>query len=143
PWLLAMRPGDRNAGGYLRISNTGEQRDRLVGGTLEHARGFELRDKPGSDHDRSGPVAAQSIEIAPRQTVELKPGGAQVVGLDMQRLITTGQRISGTLLFERSGAVTIQYAVPLVAASPHAPAIGSSGAPFELIDQWGRPFSST
>src|SRR5262249_34846492 len=67
----------------------------------------------------------------------------RLVAIDMQRAVATGDRIGGTLVFERSGTVAIVYAVPLGAVGAHAPPLGSLGSPFHLVDQLGRDFAST
>jgi copper(I)-binding protein len=51
------------------------------------------------------------LEIKPGQSVELKPGGYHVMGLDLRDGYREGQTVRGTLKFEKAGTVDVEYRV--------------------------------
>ena len=54
---------------------------------------------------------ANGIEIKPGKTVELKPGSLRIVLLGLKEPFQIGQKIKGTLVFEKAGPVEIVYNV--------------------------------
>jgi copper(I)-binding protein len=63
------------------------------------------------------------IEIKPGETVELKPEGLHVMFVDLQKPIVVGDRIKGTLVFEKAGTVAIEFDAQGFGGSL-APAVG-------------------
>ena len=71
--LVPRHAGARVASGYMRITNTGSEPDRLVGGSTVVAERFEVhRSTVSNGVARMEPIAG-GLEIGPGQTVELKP----------------------------------------------------------------------
>jgi copper(I)-binding protein len=58
----------------------------------------------------------QGLEIKPGQTVELKPGGYHIMGLDLASGYKQGDSIKGTLVFEKAGTILVEYTVAPVGA---------------------------
>ena len=54
---------------------------------------------------------ANGIEIKPGKTVELKPGSYRMLLLGLKEPFQVGQKIKGTLVFEKAGPVEIVYNV--------------------------------
>jgi copper(I)-binding protein len=121
PWLRATPKGATVAGGYMTITNNGGEPDRLVGGTLEHAVRFEVHEMTMVDHVMKMRPLAQGLEIKPGATVELKPGGFHIMGIDLHAGYTQGDVVKGTLVFEKAGTVAVEYrVVPIGGSMPHA-----------------------
>lgn len=121
PWLRATPQGAKVVGGYMTIVNNGKEPDRLVGGTLDNARRFELHEmRMVGDVMQMRPLP-DGLEIKPGASVELKPGGFHIMGMDLQSPYTAGQTVKGTLTFAKAGAVAIEYKVaPIGAPAPAA-----------------------
>jgi copper(I)-binding protein len=118
PWLRATPQGAQVAGGYMKITNTGNEPDRLIGGTLEKAGRFEVHEMTLVDNVMRMRELAQGLEINPGQSLELKPGGYHIMGMALQGGYTQGQSIKGTLVFEKAGTVQVEYVVaPIGGAS--------------------------
>jgi hypothetical protein len=124
PWTRATPQGARVAGGYMRITNTGTQPDRLIGGSFPLAGRFEVHEMAMANGVMTMRELAKGLEIGPGQTVELKPGGFHVMFMDLREPVRQGAPIQGTLVFERAGTVEITYQVAPVGA--RAPASGHS-----------------
>src|SRR3546814_19538618 len=74
PWARAMPAGAPVAGGYLTITNTGSEPDRLLGGTSDAAEAVEIHESTLTDGvDRNRPVAEGHV-LAPGHTPTPPPG---------------------------------------------------------------------
>ena len=60
------------------------------------------------------------LEIKPGESVELKPGSFHVMLMGLKQPLEKGQRIKGTLDFEKAGKVEIEYTVEAIGATPAA-----------------------
>jgi copper(I)-binding protein len=110
PWARATPGGAKVGGGYMRITNTGTAPDRLLGGTVAAAGRFEVhRMSMSDDVMRMAPVEA--LELKPGATVQLKPGGYHAMFVDLKQPLREGDRVKGTLAFEKAGRVDIEYVV--------------------------------
>ena len=111
PWSRAPPGGAKVGGGYVRITNTGTVPDRLVGGSFSASAGVELHDMTVSDGIMRMKPVEGGLAIAPGATLELKPGGLHAMFIGLQRPLKEGERIAGTLLFEKAGPVPVTYTV--------------------------------
>lgn len=125
PWTRATPGGAKVGGGYLRITNTGTTPDKLVGGSLTEAGRFEVHEMAVKDGVMTMRPLTAGLEIAPGQTVELKPGGYHVMFMDLKAPLTEGQSVKGTLVFEKAGTVDVTYEVRGIGAG------AGSSAPME------------
>jgi copper(I)-binding protein len=114
PWLRATPQGAKVAGGYMKITNNGREADRLVGGTLDRAGRFEVHEMTMVDNVMKMRPLAHGLEIKPGATVELKPGGYHIMGMELRAAYAQGDTVKGTLIFERAGTVDVQYHVEAV-----------------------------
>jgi periplasmic copper chaperone A len=60
------------------------------------------------------------LEIKPGETVELKPGSLHVMLMGLKQPLEKGQKVKGTLEFEKAGKVEIEYAVEALGVSAPA-----------------------
>jgi len=104
----------------MKITNTGKEADRLVGGTLDQTRRFEVHQMTMVGDVMQMRPLPDGLIIKPGETVELKPGGYHVMGLELQAPFASGQTTKGTLQFEKAGTVQIEYAVAPIGGSPQA-----------------------
>jgi uncharacterized protein YcnI/copper(I)-binding protein len=111
PWSRVTPGGAKVAGGYVRITNTGPEPDRLVGGSFPLASRVEVHEMSMTDAVMRMKPVAGGLEIGPGQTVELKPGGTHLMFLDMKASLKEGQTVKGTLVFEKAGPVEVEYTV--------------------------------
>ena len=120
PWSRATPGGAKVAGGYMRITNAGTEADRLVGGSLPAAARFAVHEMSMQGEVMRMRPLETGLEIKPGATVELKPGGYHIMFMDLTEPLKEGQTLKGTLLFEKAGAVTVEYAVRGIAARGEA-----------------------
>jgi periplasmic copper chaperone A len=125
PWSRATPGGAKVAGGYLRITNTGAEIDRLIGGSADIAGRFEMHEMKTENGVMTMRQLASGLEIKPGETVELKPGGYHLMFMDLKTPVVQGKPIKGTLVFERAGTVSVEYDVAPIGAGK--PASGGHG----------------
>lgn len=116
PWTRATPGGVQVAGGYLKITNTGGQPDRLVGGSLAPATTVEVHEMATSDGVMRMRRLEKGLEIGPGQSVELRPGGYHLMFLGLREGLKEGQVVKGSLVFERAGTVEVEFRVAPIGA---------------------------
>lgn len=111
PWSRATPGGAKVGGGYVRITNTGKEADRLVGGSFPGASRVEVHEMSmDGDIMRMKPMEG-GLEIKPGATVELKPGAGHLMFMDLKEPLKEGQTVKGTLVFQKAGKVDVDYVV--------------------------------
>jgi copper(I)-binding protein len=121
PWTRATPKGATVAGGYMTISNTGSAPDRLVGGSAAVAGRFEVHNMTMEQDVAKMRPMGTGLEIKPGETVELKPGSFHVMLMGLKQPLEQGQKVKGTLEFEKAGKVEIEYAVEALGTTSPAP----------------------
>lgn len=121
PWMRATPGGAKVAGGYVRVTNTGTQADRLTGAAIPLAARAAIHSMSVENGVmRMAPVEG-GLAIKPGETVELKPGGLHLMFEDLSGAPKAGDTIQGTLTFERAGTVPVSFSVaPIGAGKPGA-----------------------
>lgn len=123
PWMRATPGGAKVAGGYVRVTNTGTQADRLTGAAVAIAGRGAIHSMTMAGGVMKMAAVPEGLAIAPGQTVDLKPGGFHLMFEDLKSAPKVGEPVSGTLTFERAGTVAVTFAVaPIGAMSPNAAA---------------------
>lgn len=124
PWSRAT-PGKSTVGaGFMKITNTGKETDRLIGGSAEVAKSFEVHEMSMTGDVMKMRRLAKGLEIKPGQTVELKPSSYHIMFTGLQRPLKQDETIKGTLVFERAGTVAVEYRVMPLGAQPPGKAGG-------------------
>ena len=118
PWTRATPKNAPVAGGYLKITNTGTTPDRLTGGSTEVAKRFEIHEMSMEGGVMKMRELKDGLTIAPGATVELKPGSYHIMMLNLSRPLTKGEKVKGSLTFEKAGKVEIEFAVEAIGGNP-------------------------
>ena len=116
PWARATPGGAKVGGAYLKITNTGAEADRLIGGSLPIAAAVEVHEMSMTDGIMKMRKLENGLEIKPGQTVELKPGGYHIMFTGLREGLKQGQPVKGTLRFEKAGTVEVEYRVAPIGA---------------------------
>ena len=120
PWARATPRGASVAAGYLKLANTGSTPDRLVGGTSEAAGRVEIHEMTMTEGVMHMRPLKDGLELKPGRTVELKSGSFHLMMVGLKQQLQQGQRIKGTLIFEKAGPVDIEYQVEGIGGAPGA-----------------------
>ena len=110
PWARATTPGSTLAAGYMTLHNKSDDRDRLLSVSSPLARKVETHITL-KDGNIMRMREVSGYEVPGRGRVELKPGGAHLMFVDIKRPFKAGEKIPVTLRFEKAGDVKTQFVV--------------------------------
>jgi periplasmic copper chaperone A len=116
PWARATPKGATIGAGYMKITNTGNEPDRLVGGSVAFAGRFEVHSMTMEQGVMKMREVKDGLEIKPGETVELKPGGYHVMFVDLKEPLKQGEDVSVTLKFAKAGTIEVKYPVEAIGA---------------------------
>ena len=118
PWARATPPGAKIGAGYMVIRNGGRSMDRLVGASTTVAQRVELH-MTEADRDVARMRPVKAYEIVAGRRIELKPGGAHLMLVNLSRPLREGDKVPVTLKFEKAGEVQVEMDVRPLGASSH------------------------
>jgi periplasmic copper chaperone A len=110
PWSRATAPGAKIAAGYMVLRNSSSAADRLVAASSPLAAKVETH-VTTRDGDVMRMREVDGYEIPARGSFELKPGGAHLMLVDIERPFKEGERIPLTLRFEKAGEKKVELRV--------------------------------
>jgi copper(I)-binding protein len=109
-WTRATPPGAKTAAGYMTIRNQSSSPDRLIRAASPLAARVEMH-----VHLHDGDVMrmrqVKGYDIPAQGSLELKPGGAHLMFVDVKRSFKEGEKIPVTLRFERAGEMKVEFRV--------------------------------
>lgn len=112
PWSRATPPGAKVAAGYVTIRNGGSSADRLIGASAEIAGKTEIHEMAV---DARGVMTmrplSDGVEVPAGGEVALKPGGLHIMFVNINRGAAEGEKLKGSLTFEKAGTVEVEFDV--------------------------------
>jgi periplasmic copper chaperone A len=119
PWIRATPPGAKTAAGYMTIRNKSALPERLVGGSSPAAARVQTHVSI-KDGEILRMRQVKGYDIPAKGTLELKPGGAHLMLVDIKQPLKEGDEVPVTLKFEHAGELKVDFHVrPLAAAPSH------------------------
>ena len=116
PWARATPKGASVGGGYMTITNTGTTPDRLIGGSTDVAKMFQIHEmKMENGVMKMRPVEG-GLEIKPGETVKLDPTGYHVMLMGLKQQLKKGEHFKATLDFAKAGKVEVDFSVEGIGA---------------------------
>lgn len=122
PWTRATPQGAPVAGGYTSIENTGDQPDKLVGGSFSASSGFSIHQMSNKDGVMKMAPVEGGLEIPAHGKVDLSPSGFHLMFTGLKQQLKANQSIDGTLVFEKAGTVAVKFKVEAIGAKQPAEA---------------------
>jgi periplasmic copper chaperone A len=117
PWARATPPGAKIAAGYIVIRNAGGA-DRLLGATSPAAERVEMHTTA-----REGDIArmreVKAHPVPARGELELKPGGAHLMFVNIKAPFKEGDKVPVVLKLEKAGEVKVEFHVRRLGAAAH------------------------
>jgi len=117
PWARATAPGMKIAAGYMIVRNPSASADRLLGATSPAAARVETH-----IHIKDGDILrmreVKGYEVPAKGRLELKPGAAHLMFVDIKQPFKEGDKIPVVLSFERAKEVKVDFHVGRLAAPP-------------------------
>jgi periplasmic copper chaperone A len=107
---MGCAAGQTSAAVYAMIRNEGATSDSLLAVSTDRASHAMLHE--GSMENGVARMRmVERVELAPGETVELKPGGAHVMLTGVTEPLNAGQRFTLRLRFQKSGERTVSVTV--------------------------------
>ena len=116
PWARATPKGATIGAGYMKITNTGTEPDRLVGGSAAFAGRLEVHSMTMEQGVMKMREMKDGLEIKPGETIELKPGGYHMMFVGLKQPLKQGEDLTVTLKFAKAGTIEVKYPVEAVGA---------------------------
>jgi len=104
-WTRATPPGAPVGAGYLSITNTGGEPDRLIAVSSPEAERGELHEMSMENSIMKMRPLADGIEIPAGATVTLAPGGLHLMFVELKAPLAEGGKLPVTLTFEQAGKI--------------------------------------
>lgn len=122
PYIPAPIAAAKAAGGYLTVTNTGTEADRLIGVEVPDVAHAMLHTTTVSADGVASMIHLDAVEIPAGATVALERGGMHVMMMGLTAPLSAGQMVPATLIFERAGRVAVEFSVdePAKGDDPHA-----------------------
>jgi copper(I)-binding protein len=114
-WARATPPGADVAAAYLTVENRGDTDDALIGASTAAAGSVTIHETV----EENGVAAMRPLErmtIPAGDTLEMQPGGAHLMLMDLSVPLDEGETVPLTLTFEKEGEITIDVAVAAIDA---------------------------
>lgn len=118
PWSRATPPVAPVASGYLRLINTGEAPDQLLGVSSQIAEKAEIHESTLTDGVARMRPLPGGLTINPKEAIELKPGQAHIMFIRPVRPLKEGERFEATLRFEKAGSIKVEFIVQGMGGRP-------------------------
>ena len=96
---------------YMKLSNTGDEADRLVSVKTVDADDTMLHETRTEDGVAKMVHLENGIEVPPHGSVQLKPLGMHVMLMGVRRALKDGDTIPLTLVFKKLGEVSVEAKV--------------------------------
>ena len=115
PWSRATPAGAPVGAGYMVVTNTGAA-DRLVAATADVSDRVEIHEMSVVDGVMKMRALDKGIEVPAGGRLELKPGSYHIMFIGLKKPLVKGEKVKGSLSFEKAGKVDVEYAIEDVAA---------------------------
>ena|SRR6266446_9079714 len=111
PWTRETPKGATVGGGYLEINNSGTVPDRMIGGSVSVAKFFQIHNTTMDNGVSRMREVTRGVEIKPGETIKFEPGSSHLMFVNLTQPLHAGDKIHGTIKFERAGTIDIEYTV--------------------------------
>lgn len=118
PWSRPTPNGAHTAAGFLTITNTGSQPDRLMGGSSPAVSQIQVHQMSMDGDIMRMRELPDGLTLPPGTTVRLEPGGYHLMLIGPKSAFKVGDHIPATLKFAHAGSIKVEFHVQ--AAPPPA-----------------------
>lgn len=129
PWSRETPAAAPVGGGYLKVENKGATADRLIAVESAASAKVELHEMSVIGGVMKMRPLDKGLEVPAGGTLELKPGGYHVMFVGLKAPFRAGDKVKGTLVFEKAGRLDVDFDVEAMTAKPmnhmHMPGSGN------------------
>lgn len=117
PWMRATPKGASVASGYMTLTNTGNEPDRLLSVESDIASTVEVHEMSKSGEVMKMRPLEKPLEIEPGGVVELKPSGLHLMFSRLKQGVSEGDKVTVTMVFEKAGKIDVELPAAGIAAN--------------------------
>lgn len=110
-YVIATLPNQPAGGGFLTITNSGSEADRLVSVATPMAAKSEVHEMKMDGDVMKMSALPDGLVIPAGETVTLAPGGFHLMFMDLTAAFVDGGTVPVTLTFEKAGDVALELPV--------------------------------
>jgi copper(I)-binding protein len=111
PWSRATPKGAEIGSGYMTITNRGAATDRLISASAPVASRVMIHTMTMDGGIMKMRPLEKGLEIKPGATVKLDTESMHLMFEGLTKPLQEGDRIKGTLVFEKAGTIEVEYTV--------------------------------
>jgi len=119
PWSRPTPPAAKVAGGYVTLTNTGSQSDRLISVTSPIASRAEIH-RSVVENGVASMRPLEGVTVEPGDTVDFEAERLHFMFIEPDRQLRDGDRFPATLVFENAGSIDVEFMVQMRASEPAA-----------------------
>ncbi|WP_293448170.1 copper chaperone PCu(A)C [Persephonella sp.] len=112
PWVRAVPPTAKNTALFMVIKNVGDEADILIGVKTNISKMVSIH-KTVNQNGVMKMVHVDRLPVPAGKSVVLKPGGYHIMVMGLKKDIKAGDNVKFTLIFEKSGEITIKAPVKM------------------------------
>lgn len=116
----ATLPNAPVGGGFLTITNTGSEDDRLISATSPVAGEVQIHEMKMEGDVMKMAQLPDGLPIPAGQTVTLQPGGFHLMFMQLKQALVEGTKLPVTLTFEKAGSIEVELDIEGIAATAPA-----------------------
>ncbi|MBX3576369.1 MAG: copper chaperone PCu(A)C [Rhizobiaceae bacterium] len=123
PWSRVTPPAAPVASGYVKLTNSGTEADRLVEVIAAMAERAEFHRSTVEDGIAQMRPVETGVVIEPGQTVDFEAEKLHIMFISPKATLKDGEKFPATLVFEKAGRVDVEFAVqrkPAEASESHS-----------------------
>lgn len=111
PWSRSTPPSAPVASGYVKLTNTGSEADRLVQVTSAIAKRAEIHRSLVEDGVASMRPVEGGLAVEPGATVDFEAEKLHIMFIAPNRQLKDGEKFAATLVFENAGTIEVDFVV--------------------------------
>lgn len=119
PVIRVSSPAAKTGAGYLAITNSGKEPDRLLSVTTTAATRSDLHGTTAKGNVMMMREQAGGVPVPAGGTVRLAPGGLHVMFIGLKAPVPDQRRIQARLTFEKAGPVDVEFRVEAAGDGGH------------------------
>lgn len=117
PYTRTTPPMVAVAGGFMTVTNNGTESDTFLGGSAGFVEAVEIHEMSMADGIMKMRRLENGLQIAPNETVELKPGGYHLMLIKPSEPMKEGDKHKITLSFKQAGDIEVELEVKDISAT--------------------------
>lgn len=119
PVIRVASPAAKTGAGYMTITNSGKQPDRLLSVTTTAATRADLHGTIAKGNVMMMREQAGGVPVPAAGKQVFAPGGLHVMFIGLKAPMPEKSRIKARLLFEKAGAVDVEFIAEAAASDHH------------------------